>query len=88
VSWILPGKKSCISGRTTLEVVATSTALVSSVGLFDGKRQIARLRKNTAGIYTFNWRVRGRKGAHVLTAIASDTAGREARALQSIRICG
>ena len=88
VSWILPAKRSCVSGRTTLELAATSTALVSSVGLFDGKRQIARLRKNTAGIYTFRWRARGRKGAHVLTAIASDTAGREARASVPIRICG
>jgi hypothetical protein len=89
VSWILPAKGACVSGRTTLQVTATSgSALVSSVGLFEGMRQIARLRKNTAGVYTFTWRARGRKGAHALTAIASDTAGREARVSQPIRVCG
>ena len=87
-SWISPSKGTCLVGRTILQVVATSTAQVSSVGLFDGKREIARLRKNVAGIYTYTWRTTGRrKGAHVLTAIASDTSGREADASQPVRIC-
>ena len=88
VSWILPTKGACLAARQELEVVATSTSPVSSLGLFDGKRKIARLRKNKAGIYTFTWRTSGRRrGAHVLTAIASDLGGREAHASQTVRIC-
>ena len=54
---------------------------MSSVGFFDGKRQIGRVRKNVAGIYTFNWKTPGKKrGKRTLTAIVSDTRGREAEA--------
>jgi hypothetical protein len=68
--------------------VATSPAVVSSVGLFDGKRQIARVRRNTAGIYTYTWRTTGkRRGVHTLTAVASDVRGREAEASVKARIC-
>ena len=34
-----------------LQVVAGSNATISSVGFFDGRRQIARTRRNVAGIY-------------------------------------
>ena len=51
------------------------------------------MRKNVAGLYEMTWRTSGkRKGAHVLTAVASDVRGREAEAsadrshLQVIRI--
>jgi hypothetical protein len=89
VTWILPSKGSCLARpRAKLQVVAGSNATVSSVGLFDGKRQIARVRKNVGGVYTFNWRTTGkRRGKHVLTAVASDTRGREVEATRSVRIC-
>ncbi|HEX2428716.1 MAG TPA: hypothetical protein VHI53_12350, partial [Gaiellaceae bacterium] len=61
---------------------------ISSVGFFDGNRQIGRVRKNVAGLYELNWRTTGkRKGTHVLRAVASDIRGREAEASQSVRVC-
>ena len=67
-------------------MVANDNVQVSSVGFFDGKRQIARVRKNTGGLYRTMWHPR-RKGAHVLTAVASDVRGREGQATQSVRVC-
>jgi hypothetical protein len=88
VSWISPSANACLPARAQLQVVATSPAVVSSVGLFDGKRQIARVRRNTAGIYTYTWRTAGkRRGVHTLTAVASDVRGREAEASVKARIC-
>ena len=44
------------------------------------------MRKNVAGLYELTWRTSGkRKGAHVLTAVASDVRGREAEASQTVR---
>jgi len=41
-----------------------------------------------AGLYEMTWRTGGkRKGAHVLTAVASDIRGREAEANQTVRVC-
>ena len=89
VTWITPNKGACLPKRAKLVVVANDNSPVSSVGFFDGKRQIGRVRKNTAGLYTLNWSTAGKKhGAHVLTAIASDTRGREDRASRPVRICG
>ena len=87
VTWITPNKGACLSARTKLQVVANSPSLISSVGFFDGNRQIGRVRKNEAGIYTLNWRPRGKKGAHVLKAIASDISGRESSAARPVRLC-
>jgi subtilisin family serine protease len=88
VSWISPSANACLGARAQLQVVATSPAVVSSVGFFDGRRQIARVRRNRLGIYSFTWRTAGkRRGAHVLTAVASDTRGREAEATVKARIC-
>ncbi len=67
---------------------ASSPAAISSIGIFDGKRQIARVRRSDQGIYKAIWRIGGaKKGRHQLTAIVSDTAGREAEALRVVRVC-
>jgi subtilisin family serine protease len=88
VTWILPEKGKCLAPRQRLLVVANDNVQISSVGFFDGKRKIGRVRKNTAGLYELAYRTSGKKkGAHVLTAIASDVRGREASASQSVRIC-
>ena len=56
-----PSKGACLPARPKLQVVANLAVRVSSVGFFDGNRQIARVRRNTAGIYTFaGGRSRGR----------------------------
>jgi hypothetical protein len=89
VTWVLPEKSSkCLPARTQLQVVAGSTASISSVGFFDGNRQIKRVRKNVAGVYTFTWGTKGKKrGKHVLTARVSDTRGREAETKRTVRVC-
>jgi hypothetical protein len=87
-TWIAPTKGACVRGRADLQVHASSPAAISSVGIFDGKRQIARVRRSDQGIYKATWRVGGaRKGRHQLTAIVSDTAGRESEALRVVRVC-
>ena len=88
VTWATPAKGKCAAARQTLLVVANDNVQISSVGFFDGKRQIGRVRKNVAGLYELPWRAAGkRKGAHVLTAVASDIRGREAEASQTVRVC-
>jgi hypothetical protein len=89
VTWITPQKGRCLAARQKLLVVANDTVAISSVGFFDGNRQIGRVRKNVAGLYEMTWGTKGRKkGTHVLTATVSDVRGREAQASQTVRICG
>jgi len=89
ITWITPSKGRCVAARQRLLVVANDKSPISSVGFFDGDRQIGRVRKNTAGLYELTWRTKGRKkGEHVLTAVVSDVRGREAEASRTIRICG
>jgi hypothetical protein len=88
ITWVTPEKGKCLAARQKLLVVANDNVQISSVGFFDGQRQVARVQKNVAGLYETTWRTTGkRKGPHVLTAIASDVRGREAEAAQPVRIC-
>jgi hypothetical protein len=88
VTWIIPSKNACLPARARLQVVAGSRETVSSVGFFDGRRQIGRVRRNALGIYEMTWRTSGKKsGPHTLTAVVSDTRGREAEASRPVRIC-
>ncbi len=88
ITWILPEKARCAAARQKLLVVANDNVQISSVGFFDGNRQIGRVRKNTAGLYQMTWRTAGkRRGAHTLSAVVSDVRGREAEAKQTVRIC-
>jgi subtilisin family serine protease len=88
VTWILPNKGQCLAARERLSVVANDNVAISSVGFFDGKRQIGRIRRQLPGIFEMTWRTTGkRRGVHLLTAVASDTRGREAEASRTVRIC-
>jgi hypothetical protein len=88
ITWITPEKGKCLAARQRLLAVANDNVQISSVGFYDGNRQIGRVRKNVAGLYETTWRTSGkRKGAHTLTAVASDVRGREAEASQTVRIC-
>ena len=88
VTWITPEQGRCVAARQKVLVVANDNVQISSVGFFDGQRQIGRVQKNTAGLYEMTWRTSSkRKGAHVLTAVASDVRGREGQAAQTIRAC-
>jgi len=89
ITWITPEQGRCLAPRQKLLVVANDTVAISSVGFFDGNREIGRVRKNVAGLYEMTWGTSGkRKGAHVLTATVSDVRGREAEARRTGRICG
>jgi minor extracellular serine protease Vpr len=88
VTWLLPNKGACLPARARLQFVASAPSVISSVGIFDGNRQIARVRRNLAGIYVYNWRTANkRKGTHVLRAVASDAGGREGFATLPVKIC-
>ena len=88
VTWITPTRGACLPRRAELVVAASSPATISSIGFYDGKRQVARVRKSELGIFRAIWRTGGaKKGPHELTAIVSDTAGREAEALRRVRVC-
>ncbi len=88
ITWVTPEKGRCVAAKQKLLVVANDNVQISSVGFFDGERQIGRVQKNVAGLYEMTWRTNGkRKGAHALTAVASDVRGREAEAAQTVRVC-
>jgi minor extracellular serine protease Vpr len=87
ISWLEPLSGACVSGRTQLVALASDSRPISSVGFFAGGQQIGRVRANSAGVYTVAWTAHG-KGRRVLTAVVSDTAGREARARRVVRLCG
>jgi len=88
IIWLTPNQGACLAARQRLLVVASDNVSISSVGFFDGNRQIGRVRKNVAGLYEMTWRTTGkRQGAHVLTAVVSDTQGRESEAARPVRIC-
>jgi len=87
VTWVLPERGRCVTPGQKLLVVANDNVQISSVGFFDGGRQIGRVQKNTAGLYELKWSGHKRKGAHVLTAVASDVRGREGQATQTVRVC-
>jgi len=87
IAWLTPLNGSCVSGRRQLAVLASDTKAISSVGFYVGGRQVGRVRENSAGVYSFTWAASG-KGKRVLTAVVSDTAGREAQAKRIVRVCG
>ncbi len=89
VSWVLPDAGRCVARKQRLVVVANDNVRISSVGFFDGNRQIGRVRRDVSGIYELTWSTSGkRKGKHVLTATASDVRGREASSKRTVRVCG
>jgi subtilisin family serine protease len=87
IAWVSPGTSGCVSGDVQLAVVANSSALVSSVGFSVGGREIGRVRTTQSGVYSITWRPGAARGKRTLTAAVSDTAGREARAKRTVRIC-
>jgi hypothetical protein len=88
VTWLAPEKRACVGANARLDVVAGSSSPVSSVGFFDRGRQLGRVKRSFAGVYSLPWNASGaRRGVHTLTAVVSDIAGREARATRRVRVC-
>ena len=88
ITWIAPAAAACVAKTATLAVTASSDQRVASVRfLVDGK-QIARDRAGGADIFNGTWdSQRAHRGRHVLTAIATDTAGRHVSAARVVRVC-
>jgi hypothetical protein len=45
------------------------------------------VRTTQSGVYSITWKPGAARGKRTLTAAVSDTAGREARAKRTVRIC-
>jgi minor extracellular serine protease Vpr len=89
ITWITPDPGDCATARTPLLVLAGSTAQVRSVRFLDGRKQVATVRRGTAGIFSATWtRGRAAKGRHTLRAIVTDAQGRRAEAQRAVRVCG
>ena len=88
VTWVTPPPAACVSNTVNLAVAASSNSKVRSVRfLVDGK-QVAVDRRGTADIFNGTWHAqKAKRGAHRLTAVATDASGRHATAAQSVRVC-
>jgi hypothetical protein len=88
VSWLEPAASACVARSEPLMVAASSDKRVASVRfLVDGK-QVARDRTGPGDIFSGTWHSqKAHHGAHVLTAVATDAAGKDAEATRSVRVC-
>ena len=87
LDWVLPNPSTCATAKQSLLVVGSDTRPLGSVSFFDGKRRIATVKKNVAGLFTATWKTGGlAKGKHALRAVLVD-AGRTAHAERTLRIC-
>jgi minor extracellular serine protease Vpr len=88
VTWIAPAAESCVTKNASLEVTASSDKRVASVRfLVDGK-QVDRGRTVGADIFNGTWHSqRAQLGTYLLTAVATDVAGRHVAATRAVRVC-
>jgi minor extracellular serine protease Vpr len=86
LSWLAPRSGKCLRGRVSLLVLASSPRAIRLVRFFDGSRRFRTVRRGASGLFTTGWRP-GRRGRHVLYAIARDAAGRTATARRNFRVC-
>jgi minor extracellular serine protease Vpr len=88
VTWLEPERGSCIRGRASLLVLASSTRPVVSVRFLDGRRRIAVDRSGIAGLYQTVWAPQARhRGRHVLRAVVATRGGRRIVAARRVRVC-
>jgi subtilisin family serine protease len=88
VSWLVPESQDCASQRTSMVVLAGSTAAVRAVRFFDGRKQVALDRRGSLGVFSATWaRGNAKKGRHTLRAVVTDARGRTATAERIVRVC-
>jgi minor extracellular serine protease Vpr len=88
VNWVSPGAGQCVGRTAGLLVVAGSTKPIRAVRFFADGKQVAIDRRGTSDVFTGNWRTgNAEKGRHVLTARATDAAGRTLSATLGVRVC-
>jgi minor extracellular serine protease Vpr len=88
MTWVVPAENECVGPTAGMIVVASSTKRVSSVRFFADGKQIAVDRRGASDLFTGSWRTRaGKRGKHVLRAVARDAAGRTVASVRNVRIC-
>jgi subtilisin family serine protease len=88
VTWVSPRSGACATKNTALAVVASSNKKVRSVRFGVDGRRIAVDRNGALDLFTATWHTAGAKRGHrVLTATATDAAGKRITARHSVRVC-
>jgi hypothetical protein len=88
VTWVSPAENECVSKTVALVVVAGSTSTVRSVRFLADGKQIDVDRSGASDVFTGSWATRFvPRGRHVLSARATDAAGRTFSAARSLRVC-
>jgi Subtilase family len=88
VTWLTPAVGQCVRRRVGLAVAASSNKRVVSVRFGVDGRRIATVRRGAADLFTARWNASGaRRGSHVLTATATDSAGKRLVASRRVRVC-
>jgi hypothetical protein len=91
VTWLVPLADRCLRGTSaSLGVVASSNRKVVSVRFLADHKRVGVDRRGAAasGLFTSPWRLVGvAAGMHVLTAVATDAAGKQFAANRIVRVC-
>jgi hypothetical protein len=88
LTWVAPAANRCVARTAALIVAASSSKRIRSVRFYADGKQIDIERKGTDGIYTGAWGTRlVPAGRHVLTALATDAAGRTLSAMRAVKVC-
>jgi hypothetical protein len=77
-----------VAKSAALAVMASSNSVVRSVRFTVDGRRVAIDRRGIADLFTGRWQsTRARHGRHVLTATATDAAGKRFAAKRPVRVC-
>jgi minor extracellular serine protease Vpr len=88
LTWLTPVRGACVPKSAPLAVIASSNRGVRSVRFTVNGRRVAVDHRGTAGLFTGTWHAaQARHGRHVLSAIATDAAGRRFAAQRPVRVC-
>jgi minor extracellular serine protease Vpr len=88
VTWLNPVRGTCVAKSAALAVMASSNRVVRSVRFTVDGHAVAIDRRGTAGLFTGRWQnARAKRGRHLLTATATDAAGKRFAAERPVRVC-
>jgi subtilisin family serine protease len=88
LTWVAPAENTCVGRTAGLIVVASSTKPIRSVRFFADGKQIDVDRRGAENVFSGSWGTRFvPAGRHVLSAVATDRAGRTLSATRGVRVC-
>jgi Bacterial Ig domain len=88
VSWVSPQENQCVEKTVALVAVASSTRRVRSVRFLVDGRQVGIDRTGSSDVFAGTWNATfALRGTHLLTALATDAAGRTFSAARRVRVC-